>query len=126
MEPSIPCSELLDHLADEEILVVDCRSEEQWHSQGTHIPGALRVSPDELPDSIDALPEDELIVLCDGSFDAAESRKACRLFRLCGREAVFLQGGFPAWLRGGFPTESHATRRIRPAAISSRSEQLSR
>lgn len=124
-EPSISCSELLDHLGDEEILVVDCRSEEQWRSEGQHIPGALRVAPAELSDAVDALPEDELIVLCDGTSDSSESRKACRLLRLCGREAVFLKGGFPAWVRGGFPTESHVVSRPRPS-IPRAAQQLSR
>lgn len=126
MEPSIQCAELFDHLADEEVLVLDCRSEAEWNRQRMHIPGALWMTIEELADAVPSLPDDELIVLCDGSSDGSDSRRACRLLRLCGRDAVFLQGGLPAWVRGGFPTEPHVSRRSHVFADGSESVSVPR
>jgi 3-mercaptopyruvate sulfurtransferase SseA len=61
---------------------------------------------DEISQSAQALPDDELIVLC-GAGDGRECRRAYRLLSLSGRAVVCLQGGLAAWVTGGYPTERH-------------------
>lgn len=107
MDPQIQCSDLYERLGDEELLVVDCRSSEDWRTLPEHIPGALRLEVGELADAVDALPEDELIVLCGCSPDGADIRRALHLLRLKGRAAVCLGGGLLAWRAQGYPIERH-------------------
>ncbi|MGQ0505458.1 MAG: rhodanese-like domain-containing protein [Myxococcaceae bacterium] len=109
MEPSITPNDLFLRLGDDELLVVDCREEDEWNTFGLHIPGALRMNVQEISESIQVLPDDELIVLC-GSADGSEARRAYRLLSVAGREVVCLLGGLTAWVTGGFPTERHRRR----------------
>src|SRR5688572_3157832 len=44
----IDCSDLLRCLGDDEILVLDCRRDEDWTAFDAHIPGALRMSWSEI------------------------------------------------------------------------------
>jgi rhodanese-related sulfurtransferase len=104
VEPTINCRDLLLRLGDEEILVLDCRPEDDWSSPDVQIPGALRISVEELADAARSLPDDELIVIYSHSRDAG-SRRACRMLRLRGLDAVVLEGGLRSWISQGFPTE---------------------
>ncbi len=106
MEPSITPNDLFVRLGDDEIVVVDCREDEDWRGFGVHIPGALRMTLAEISQSGQALPDDELIVLC-GAGEGRACRRAYRLLRLCGRDVVCLQGGLEAWVTAGYPTERH-------------------
>lgn len=108
MEPSIGCEELFSLLEDDELVVVDCRSDEAWESLPVHIPGALRMCLVDLYRSYQVLPDDELVVLCGSEPDGADARRACRMLRLRGRQAVCLKGGMKAWVDAGLPTDSHA------------------
>lgn len=105
MEPSIDCYGLYVRLFDDEILIIDCREARPDDSYAVQIPGALAMCFDELAESLHIIPDDELIVLCGCAPDGSDSRKASRLLRTRGREAVCLQGGLPAWIAGGYPTE---------------------
>src|SRR5688572_16826584 len=73
MYPQMGCSELLRRLSDDEVLVLDCRGDRDWHRFEVHIPGALRVPLEELPDCAEVLPDDELIVVCDCSPDGSDA-----------------------------------------------------
>ncbi|MDY7230915.1 rhodanese-like domain-containing protein [Hyalangium rubrum] len=107
MELRIPCAELYLRLGDEDVLVLDCRCPEHWEEVEFHIPGALRMSPDEVARDLFILPDDELIVLCGCEQDGEEVLRLCRLLVLRGRNAVCLQGGIQGWMNEGFPTERH-------------------
>src|SRR5262249_46523774 len=91
-------------LGDDELLVIDCRGHDQRHSMDVQIPGALQIPAEELAHAAQSLPDDELIVLCGTSRDLA-ARRACRMLRLRGFDAVVLEGGLRAWISLGFPTE---------------------
>jgi rhodanese-related sulfurtransferase len=101
-------SELLARLSDEELLVIDCRTPDDWDLVDIHIPGALRMSLAELSDGVHALPDDELIVVVGWANDETDARRACRMLRLNGRDAVCLVGGLRGWITAGYPTERHA------------------
>ena len=110
MEPVINCSDLLAQLGDDELLVVDVRSQEEWNAFGVHIPGALRMSVEEISEFGQALPDDELIVLCGTRHDGGEVRRAYRLLQFRGRRSVVLAGGLRRWVEEGYPTERHVRR----------------
>ena len=109
MELLISCSELLERLGDEDVLVLDVRSDADWERLPVHVPGALRLAPGELLTAIDMLPDDELIILCGTAPEDADARRALHLLRRAGRMARVLAGGLHAWVLGGLPTERHAT-----------------
>jgi rhodanese-related sulfurtransferase len=106
LEPSIDCHGLYSRLfEDDELLVIDCRDAREDDPYEVQIPGALAMCFEELEESLHVLPDDELIVLCGCSLDGEDSRRAWRLLLMRGREALCLQGGLPAWISGGYPTE---------------------
>jgi len=110
VEPTIHCRDLLLRLGDDEILVIDCRPGDQWHSLDVQIPGALWITADELAHAAQSLPDDELIVVYGTSRDT-HARRAVRLLRLRGFDAVMLDGGLRTWISLGFPTERAASAR---------------
>jgi rhodanese-related sulfurtransferase len=110
VEPTIHCRDLLLRLGDDEVLVLDCRPDDQWHSLDVRIPGALWIASEELVHAAQALPDDELIVVYGTSRDT-HARRACRMLRLRGFDAVMLDGGLSAWISLGFPTERAADAR---------------
>ena len=102
----MPASELIQRLGDDDVLVVDCRDgREGWALDELKIPGALRMSTLELQSAADALPDDELIVLCGVSADGSDVRRAWRILMKANRRAVCLFGGLHAWVSAGYPTE---------------------
>jgi rhodanese-related sulfurtransferase len=108
VELLISCSELYERLGDDDVLVLDVRSEADWEALPVHLPGALRLAPEELATAIDMLPDDELIALCGTAGAEADARRASHLLRRAGRAARVLAGGLHAWILNGLPTERHA------------------
>lgn len=104
---NIDRAELLQRLGDEDVLVVDCRTADEWDSVAVHIPGALHIAVLELVEIAHELPDDELIVLYGWAADGLDVQRAGQALRLRGRLAVGLQGGLRAWLAAGYPIERH-------------------
>lgn len=104
MDAFVPSWELVGRLGDDEVVVVDVRSEEELRNLPMQIPGAIRMSLEDIQAAPWSLPDDELIVLCDGG-DGVFARRASRTLRMAGRRALVLKGGLSAWLHAGFPTE---------------------
>jgi rhodanese-related sulfurtransferase len=109
MVARIGARELFLQLGDDEVLVVDCRSDADWQATPLHIPGALRMSFDELGESAHILPDDELIVLVGARSDSDDALHAWRVLRLRGRTSVALDGGLDGWMAEGFPVERHVS-----------------
>jgi rhodanese-related sulfurtransferase len=107
MEIRIPCAELFLRLGDDDVLVLDCRSPENWELVEFHIPGSLRMTPEEVVRDYLVLPDDELIILYGCEADWENVCRLCQLLVLRGRNAVCLDGGIQAWVAEGFPTERH-------------------
>jgi rhodanese-related sulfurtransferase len=121
MELRIPCAELYLRLGDDDVLVLDCRSPGHWEQLEFHIPGSLRMTPEEVVRDLFILPDDELIVLCGCEEDWEDVLRLCSILVLRGRNAVCLDGGIQAWVTEGFPTERHR----RSAAPANGSHQAS-
>ena len=106
MEHMLDCRELFARLGEEEILVVDCRIEATAADVNeVQVPGALRMSFNDLSRACHILPDDELIVLCGAAVDHSDARRAYRLLRMRGRNAAILQGGIREWIGRGYLTE---------------------
>lgn len=116
METDIACRELFSRLGDDDVLVVDCSSDEEWERLGLHVPGALRISPSELVETAPVLPDDELIVLCGCAPDGSDARRARAQLGLLGLRCVCLSGGLRAWVAEGFPVERHERRPVPQAS----------
>ena len=110
MHAVIPPWDLLGRLGSDEVVVVDCRSSEEWERWPAQIPGALRLTLVEILETPWVLPDDELIVLYDGAGASPTVRRAYSILTLAGRTAAVLDGGLLAWLAGGFPTERRGAR----------------
>ncbi|MBX5480882.1 MAG: rhodanese-like domain-containing protein [Myxococcaceae bacterium] len=112
MEPSVAAWDLVERLGDDEVVVVDIRRPEDSRRVPLQIPGAIRMTLQEIHDSPHTLPDDELIVLYDGD-GGFLARRALRILQLAGRSAAILEGGLQKWLSGGYPTETVRTRYVR-------------
>jgi rhodanese-related sulfurtransferase len=85
------------------VLVIDVRPPVEYASG--HLPGALSLPIDELPQRLDELPRDRRIVAyCRGAY-CLFADEAVALLREHGFDAQRLEGGWPEWLAEGRPTE---------------------
>ena len=98
---------------DDDVLVLDLRSRQEWDASGFHIPGALRLPDQELTClglSTPRLPADELVVLYGDARDALDVRACATRLSAHGLRVACLVGGLNGWVRRGFPLEWHRAR----------------
>ena len=110
MHAVIPPWDLLGRLGSDEVVVVDCRNDEEWERWPVQLPGALRMPLVEILETPWVLPDDELIVLYDATGRSPTLRRAVQVLILAGRNPATLEGGLLGWLGAGFPTERPGTR----------------
>lgn len=67
-----------------------------------HVPGAIHVPLDELPERAGELPPGEVHVLCR---TGGRATKAARWLDDSGRDAVVVEGGTVAWAEAGNPLD---------------------
>jgi len=94
-------------LGDDKPLVVDIRIPE--HFSESHVPGAINIPQDELPDRAKELPEDRdasIVMVCNiGKF----SKQATLYLKSLGyRNVKSMKGGLNEWIRKGLETEAAA------------------
>jgi|GEM_PF-337111 len=94
--PSVPPAAVAADAA-----VLDVREPDEWAAG--HIPGALHVPLWEVPSRLDALPEQEIVVVCR---TGGRSARAVAWLNRNGFEAVNLDGGMAAWAEAGRPMVS--------------------
>ena len=64
-----------------------------------HVPGAVLIPLDQVPDRVDEFPADgEFLVICHSG---ARSMRACEFLEPFGRSGVNVAGGTSAWIRSG-------------------------
>ena len=105
-EPAEPVSrsELLRRAEAGEVLVIDVRPAAEYTAG--HIPGAVSVPLDELPDRLGALPDGaEIVAYCRGAY-CVLARDAVRQLRSAGRAARHLADGMLEWRLDGLPVEA--------------------
>ena len=87
-------------LGKNEAVAIDLRDQEEWVTG--HVPGARRISADELSD-VDDLPEDQkLIVVCE---EGDQSAEVAEKLRSDGHDAVALEGGMSQWRSDDLPMQ---------------------
>lgn len=99
--------ELLRRAQAGEVVVLDVRPRIEYTTG--HIPGALSIPIDELPDRLAELPsETEVVAYCRGAY-CVFAHDAVRLLTDNGRRALRLVDGMLEWRLAGLPTEDAAT-----------------
>ncbi|MGC2487027.1 MAG: rhodanese-like domain-containing protein [Acidimicrobiales bacterium] len=89
-------------LLDGDAIMLDVRQESEWDAG--HAPMASLIPLPELPDHLDELPRDRLIICACRS--GARSFRAATFLQQEGFDAVNLSGGMMAWHADDLPFES--------------------
>jgi rhodanese-related sulfurtransferase len=86
-------------------LVVDVRSQADY--QNGHIPDAINIPADEVPESLPQITTGQPVVLyCDMRHPGvSRSERTADLIRKTGLQARVLEGGFPAWEAAEYPVD---------------------
>jgi rhodanese-related sulfurtransferase/DNA-binding transcriptional ArsR family regulator len=96
--------ELLRRVKAGQVSVLDVRPREEYTAG--HIPGALSVPLDELPDLLEELPPDQdVVAYCRGAY-CVLAYDAVRFLQSHGRRAVRLTDGMLEWRLGQHPVEA--------------------
>jgi membrane protein DedA with SNARE-associated domain/rhodanese-related sulfurtransferase len=96
--------------AGEQVYIVDLRHPLELSANGFTLPGAHRISPDELAANHLDIPLDRDIVLyCTCPSEATAAKSAMRLHKLGIERVRPLRGGFDEWRKLGFPLETVPT-----------------
>jgi rhodanese-related sulfurtransferase len=91
----------------EEVLIVDLRHTLDYEQDGSRIPGAVHVLPEEIPSRQRDFPLNRDIVLyCTCPNEATSAQMAILLQRRGIVRARPLEGGLEAWRQRGFPLDS--------------------
>lgn len=99
--------ELLARAAGEGVTVLDVRPAEEYAAG--HIPGAVSVPLDQLPQRLAELPPDvELVAYCRGAW-CVFAHEAVRVLAARGHRARRLDGGMLEWRLAGLPVEPALT-----------------
>jgi rhodanese-related sulfurtransferase len=101
---AVDAVELMERLADESVVVLDVRPEEEYRAG--HVPGALSVPVSSLEATLQILPKDkEIVAYCRGPY-CVFSDEAVAFLKSRGCRASRLTEGFPEWRAAGLPVES--------------------
>jgi rhodanese-related sulfurtransferase len=91
-------------LLEGDVLLLDVRQENEWDAG--HAPMATLIPLAELPDRLDDLPKDRVIICACRS--GARSLRAATFLQENGFETVNMTGGMLAWVAGDLPFESES------------------
>jgi rhodanese-related sulfurtransferase len=89
-------------MLDGDAILLDVREESEWAAG--HAPMASLISLSEVPDHLDELPKDQLIICACRS--GARSLRAATFLQENGFDAVNLTGGMLSWFAEDLPFES--------------------
>lgn len=117
--PATP-ADLTERRPDQGLVIVDVRRPGEYREG--HVPGAVSIPHDELPQRVSELPLDaDIVVYCQGPY-CVVSPDAVRRLRQHGYRARSLAGGFIAWRRsGGAVSREPQARRTPPTEAPDRS-----
>jgi rhodanese-related sulfurtransferase len=91
----------------EPIVFVDARSDASWRASDERVPGALRVDPERLHESLPEIPKGRAVVtFCTCPAEASAAKVAKALIARGADDVHPLYGGLEAWQRAGGALES--------------------
>jgi rhodanese-related sulfurtransferase len=94
--------------SNQEVLVIDARLPLDLLGDSVIIPGALRLSPQEVRENPSLLPkEKDLVVYCTCSSDETSRTVLHRALATGFLRIKFLKGGLEGWRARGFPVEPY-------------------
>ncbi|GGQ39089.1 ArsR/SmtB family transcription factor [Couchioplanes azureus] len=98
--------ELLRRLRNGQVVAVDVRPAEEYAAG--HIPGAVSLPLDQLPERLAELPTDvEVVAYCRGAY-CVMAHEAVRLLTAHGRRAIRLDDGMLEWRLADLPVDTAA------------------
>ena len=105
--PKMDKKELRNKLeTGETIVIVDARSSDDWQKSDVKLPGAVRISPDNI-DDVTNVGDDHAIVVYCACPDQEMSEKVAKRLMTAGRLTVsVLDGGFDEWQAIDYPLEN--------------------
>lgn len=89
-------------------LIVDARTAVMYRASPYRIPGAVRLSPDDLPAGVASLPADHdrtIVAYATADDESTSARVAKRLRQAGFRDVRTLKGGLGSWTGAGLPLE---------------------
>jgi rhodanese-related sulfurtransferase len=92
-------------LAGEPIVYLDTRNPRAWSESDRKIPGALRITADDIPRQIGKIARDATVVAYCTCPNEESSTRAAQTLRDHGYRAFALRGGFDAWGGAEYPVE---------------------
>jgi len=91
----------------EPVTIVDLRACSELVDEPHTLPGALRLSPEELSKHVRDLPQDQdVVVFCSCPSETGAAAAAIKLHKLGLERVRPLRGGIDAWRKAGFPMEA--------------------
>jgi rhodanese-related sulfurtransferase len=94
--------------SDQTVLILDVRQALDLQAYPEQIPGAQRVSPEDVLAKPNLIPKDkEAVVYCTCPSEETSRRILRRALRLGFTRVKFLRGGLAAWKAMGFPVEPY-------------------
>ena len=101
---AVDAAGLMERLADESVVILDVRPEEEYRAG--HVPGALSVPVSSLEAALQVLPKDkEIVAYCRGPY-CVFSDEAVAFLKSHGYRAIRLTEGLPEWRDSGYPIEA--------------------
>lgn len=88
--------ELKNMLQQDKAVVVDVRAHEDYIA--SHIPSAVSIPKDELPERLDELSKDKITVVYCYNQQCHMGARACLTLADNGYPAMLLEGGFDVWV----------------------------
>ena len=92
-------------LAGEPVVFIDVRNEKAWNESDRKIPGASRMTAEDIPARLDEIDRDATVVAYCTCPNEESSVELAQAFRDNGYRAFALRGGFNAWAAAEYPLE---------------------
>lgn len=100
----VDVKEMMD--SGKEFILLDARSSKEWSESDVKIPGSIRIHITEIESHLGKMPKDvPVITCCTCRHEKLSVRIAEILVENGFSNALFLMGGFDAWVSAGYPLE---------------------
>lgn len=95
-------------LAGEPVLFIDARNPKAWANSNRKIPGAIRITPEEIEQHLEEIDETSTVIAYCTCPNEDSSVRLVKVLEDKGYRAFALRGGFEAWASAEYPLEEKA------------------